>query len=309
MGITNAELAAAKEQVIRKNRTESRLKDLYAQKTQLSDKVDVLRNNKYKEEKDVEQLMKGNLKGFFLELVGKKEEQLTKEKEEAYKAAMMYDMECQVLERLENEICSLEEEKRKLSGCEERYQRMFEEALKELRLAGTKESDELFLLEKKIYEEESTVREVEEAVLEGKKVFQLANEILEVLDDADGYCTWDILGGGLLADVLKHDALHKANEQLRELQCALHLFRNELADVKIDADFQLEIEGFLGFADYFFDGLFVDLAVQDRVEQNQDKMNKVCYKINAMLSDLDEKKKQAEQQLKSLYAEREKLFF
>lgn len=309
MGITNAELAAAKEQVIRKNRTESRLKDLYAQKTQLSDKVDVLRNNKYKEEKDVEQLMKGNLKGFFLELVGKKEEQLTKEKEEAYKAAMMYDMECQVLERLENEIRSLEEEKRKLSGCEERYQRMFEEALKELRLAGTKESDELFLLEKKIYEEESTVREVEEAVLEGKKVFQLANEILEVLDDADGYCTWDILGGGLLADVLKHDALHKANEQLRELQCALHLFKNELADVKIDANFQLEIEGFLGFADYFFDGLFVDLAVQDRVEQNQDKMNKVCYKINAMLSDLDEKKKQAEQQLKSLYAEREKLFF
>lgn len=51
------------------------------------------------------------------------------------------------------------------------------------------------------------------------------------------------------------------------LQSQLRAFRTELADVTISADFQVNIDGFLRFADYVFDGIFADWAVLDRINQ------------------------------------------
>ena len=38
-------------------------------------------------------------------------------------------------------------------------------------------------------------------------------------------------------------------------------FKTELADVEITADLQITVDGFLKFADFFFDGLFTDLSL------------------------------------------------
>ncbi len=43
----------------------------------------------------------------------------------------------------------------------------------------------------------------------------------------------------------------------------------ELADVTIHADMQVNIDGFLRFADYFFDGLFANWAVLDQIGHSQ----------------------------------------
>ena len=60
------------------------------------------------------------------------------------------------------------------------------------------------------------------------------------------------------------------DEELRELlQGTLRAFKTELTDVEVIADMQVNIDGFLRFADYFFDGLFADWSAMKRISQAQ----------------------------------------
>lgn len=70
------------------------------------------------------------------------------------------------------------------------------------------------------------------------------------------------------------------------LQSQMRTFKTELADVTISADFQVNIDGFLRFADYFFDGLFADWAVLDRIHQSQEQMESTRNQISGILAHL-----------------------
>lgn len=51
----------------------------------------------------------------------------------------------------------------------------------------------------------------------------------------------------------------------------------------IAADFQVNIDGFLRVADYFFDGLFADWAVLDQIHQSQDQVQNTRSQICSVL--------------------------
>ena len=72
------------------------------------------------------------------------------------------------------------------------------------------------------------------------------------------------------------------------LQTQLRRFKTELADVTIQADFQIGIDGFLRVADYLFDGIFADWAVLDRIHQSQDQVQdtraQICRVLDCLRS-------------------------
>lgn len=67
-----------------------------------------------------------------------------------------------------------------------------------------------------------------------------------------------IFGGGIIATHLKHDALNHSENYIHSAQIALQRFHNELLDVHVMSTktLQIETDGFVKFADYFFDDLF-----------------------------------------------------
>ena len=74
-----------------------------------------------------------------------------------------------------------------------------------------------------------------------------------------------------------------------QLQIALSRFRTELADVRIDSEMgQLNMDGFLRFADWFFDGLLVDWTVLSRIHDSQASVSRVKEQVSDALSRLDE---------------------
>ena len=85
----------------------------------------------------------------------------------------------------------------------------------------------------------------------------------------------------------KHSHLDEAQGQVERLQGALRRFKTELCDVEIIADMQVNIEGFLRFADYFFDGLFVDWSVMNRISEAQGKVKNVKGQISSLLGKLN----------------------
>ena len=92
------------EQIASKNRLETVLKALRKQQEELEEKVAELECKKWKEQADVECMEKRSLTNFFYYVVGKMDEKLTAERQEAYQAAVSYDVACKELEAVKKDI-------------------------------------------------------------------------------------------------------------------------------------------------------------------------------------------------------------
>ena len=71
------------------------------------------------------------------------------------------------------------------------------------------------------------IRDRLEAINAGKTALHTVNEVLETLDNAEGWSTWDVMGGGLMADLAKYEELDDAQEQIEQLQVELRRFKTE----------------------------------------------------------------------------------
>lgn len=308
MAYFNEDLQQLKDKVMQKKRMETELHDLYAQKRDLTGRVAQLEKIKNSEQKDVDRLEGGSLAAFFYNVVGKMDEKLTKEKEEAYKAAVKFETAREELTLVDNEILRREEAVKALQGCEVVYQNAFEEKLKEVRKSGTAAAEKVMGVEAKMYQLECQKKEINEALLAGEQAIHTVNEVLESLDDAEGWATWDTFGGGgLFTDMMKHDHLDDAQSKISQLQVELRKLKTELSDVEVHADIQVQIEEFLKFADYFFDGLFADWTVMDEIDESISEVKHTKSEILAVIGKLELKLENVESGLQKLLEEREKL--
>ena len=107
------------------------------------------------------------------------------------------------------------------------------------------------------------------------------------LNSAEGWGTWDLIGGGLISGMAKHSHLDDAQAGAEQLQILLSRFRSELADVKIEGRMgQVNVDGFLRFADYFFDGLIADWCVLSRIADSQESISQVKLQLSSALEKL-----------------------
>ena len=308
MGYFNEDLKQLKEQTVQKKKAEAELTDLLSQKKELTEKLIGLEKIMRKEEKDVERLERGSLAAVFLEMLGKKEERISKEEQEARAAVLKYETAKEELAMVDREIAVREGKIRELGGCEARYDAAFHQKLQTVRLENSEQAEALLTLETEMYRLESEIRETKEAITAGEKALQTVGEALDSLDHANGWATWDAFGGGgLLTDMAKHDHLDDAQAKINRLQVELRAFKTELADVKLHVDVKVKIEEFLKFADFFFDGLFSNLAVKDKIEKSLASVKHAKYEIWAVISKLEDKLASAQQRHQRKLEERERM--
>ena len=105
----------------------------------------------------------------------------------------------------------------------------------------------------------------------------------------------------------KHGHLDDAQANIMALQGMLRKFKTELADINIQANMQVNVDGFLRFADYFFDGLFADWAVGDRISESQSSVMSVRYKIEQAMNKLTGMDQAADKQIAALKAKIEEM--
>ena len=281
------DLRRLRAQVERKRQLETIVQELQTQRAGLTSWVQELQRQMQLEQADVDRLEGHSLAAFFYGVVGKMDEKLTKERREAYAARVKYDAAARELSGLEAELLEREAEQRTLSGCESRYAQALRARGEALKAAGGAVGAEILKLEARLAELESQRRELREAVSAGEAARNTADAILSSLGSAEGWGTWDLVGGGLISDLAKHGHLDDAQQMVEQLQVQLRRFKTELPDVTIQADLQISIDGFLRFADYFFDGLFADWMVLDRIGQSQSQTQETRNQIQLVLDRLE----------------------
>lgn len=292
----DAQLEHLQEQVARFRKLLSVTEELRRQREIFAGRARELEEVLLREQADVDRLEGRSLAAFFYNVVGKMDEKLNKERREAYEARVRYDAAARELRETEEELASGEVELEGLRGCEARYQSALAEKARAIREAGGPGAEELLDLETRIAALEGQRRELREAIDAGRAARDTAEEILSSLGSAETWGTLDLLGGGLISDLAKYGHLDEAQGRIETLQSQLRRFRTELADVAVVADLQVGIDGFLRFADYFFDGLFADWAALDHIHQSQEQARSVRDRINGILTRLEGALERAERE-------------
>lgn len=278
-------------QCTRKKKLEASAAELRTQRDTYRLRAQELEQSFQQEQADVDRLEGRSLSAFFYNVIGKMDEKLTQEKQEAYAARVKYDAAARELAGIEEDLHRCEAELESLQGCESRYEAVLKEKIQAVKKAGGDVAEQILKLEERTAYLESQKRELEEAVSAGRAALTTADQIAGSLDSAEGWGTWDLFGGGLISDLAKHSHLDDAQASVEFLQSQLRRFKTELSDVTISADFQVNIDGFLRVADYLFDGIFADWTVLDQIHQSQaqiqDTRSQICNVLDYLHALMD----------------------
>lgn len=280
-------LLSLSQKVALKKQLEAKLDDLRDQRRVFDRKVVELRVEHRSEQNDVDKLEGRSLANYFYQIIGKLDEKINEERKQAYAAKVKLDAAQRELAAVDWEIQEIQSQLQELVGCEAAYLAALESKRNAVKASGTPVASQILEIEERIVFLENQKKEIREAVSAGQSALGTADSVLSELEDADGWNTWDLIGGGgIITHMAKHGHLDDAQEKVEQLQGKLRRFKTELADINIQADMQVNIDGFLRFADYFFDGLFADWAVGDKISESQSSVQEVKNQINSALSKL-----------------------
>lgn len=280
-------LQQLQQKVAMKKPLETKLNELHSQRREYDRDVISLRVAFRQEQEDVEKLEGRSLANYFFQVIGKLDDKLDQERREAYAAKVKLDAAERELAGIEADIQDIQGQLAEIRIAEAQYKDELEKKRIALKASGTASADQIIEIEQKIAGLEAQKREIKEAISAGYSARGTADRILSELESADGWNTWDMFGGGgIITHMAKHNHLDEAQDLVSELQSKLRRFKTELADIQISANMQVNIDGFLRFADYFFDGLFADWAVGDKISQSQSSVSSTKSQISRMLDKL-----------------------
>ena len=130
--------------------------------------------------------------------------------------------------------------------------------------------------------------EINEAYAAGERALQSLYAAQDYLRSAGNWGIFDMLGGGLISTIAKRSKMRDANACMEQAQYDLQHFQQELRDVTSIPGLYLEMDDFIGFADWFFDGLLADLLMQSRIREAQEKVDAAIEQVHLALARLDE---------------------
>ena len=303
----NSELVKFQADLARFDKLQTSLNSLILEEERLAAEEQSLAKMFRKEQRDVDALGRVSLSSIISSIRGNKDELLNKELMEARSAELKHDAAMRGLERIRADIQNARNELKRLDGCEERFNAAVDLRLEEIKRSGGTNSESVYTLEECIGGLDNRLNEVREAIDACDDAIAQIHVIESSLSDAEDWGIFDMLGGGLISTMAKHSHLDDAQSQIEHLQYLLSCLRTELADVSVSADIQIQIDDFTRFADYFFDGLLSDWAVQGKIKDVQEQVASTKSGVYSVLESLQGTHGEIEQEIAALKKELSRL--
>ncbi|SHN83977.1 hypothetical protein [Desulfitobacterium chlororespirans] len=299
----NARLAQAQQGSARLHKIDAMLKELEGELQELENHKQELKRILEQETMDVEKLENKGLAAFFHAVMGNLEERIEKERSEALAARLKYEQTLKDREEIGLGIAKLTSERLNYVDCPLEYQELYAQKRKILLEEQGTMAQEILALSDEKNRRRINLKEIDEAIEVGDQVLDSLNQALRNLSSAEGWGTWDLLGGGVISGLAKHSHINSAQADIEKTQSLLRQFKTELTDIRIGTELSLKTEGFIKFADFFFDGIIADWFMQTRINESQASVENVKNQVQSIMAKLHELKTQESKRLQRLDAE------
>lgn len=133
-------------------------------------------------------------------------------------------------------------------------------------------------------------------IIQVNQALSLTNQLITTLDDAERQLSsarnWgflDVLGGGLITDLIKHSKLNNAKSSMEHVNYLMQELRRVLGGISLPGDYSMNVGGIATFADFFFDSGIVDVYMTAKIMSSLSEvrnLKKRCYELRERLSSI-----------------------
>ena len=130
--------------------------------------------------------------------------------------------------------------------------------------------------------------------LQINQALNLTNQLIAELEQAERQLSsarnWgflDVLGGGLIVDLIKHSKLNNAKISMDRVQYLLQELKRVLGGISMPGDYTMNVGGIATFADFFFDSGIVDVYMTAKIMSSLNEVRNLknrCYELRSRLS-------------------------
>lgn len=251
------------------------------------------------EQADVDRLENKTLGNYILSLSRKMDERRQKEETELVAARHRLDELLEEQKYLQQSLADLEKQIMTAQQAERSWEKGLSARKEWIRDNDTSETaDNWRILERQLLESRNQITEINEARSIAVKAGATADAMLDRLSSAEGWSTFDVWSrGGIISHVAKYNHLDAVSELMGRLKAQLRDLRTELADIRMDASFSLnEYSSGTRAMDFFFDNIFTDLSVRNRVREDIDSVHQIKGKLRQIERELDRRLAEAKGQ-------------
>ncbi|WP_273127244.1 hypothetical protein [Bacillus weihaiensis] len=293
----NAKLAEVEGKVRKKRKYHVQLQDFQRELKGINDRISQLEEEWHLEKGDVEKLESITITNLFATLTGTKDERLSKEKSELLEARHKLDEARKTKKEIQESMEELYQKLDSFSQVEEYHLQLLNEKEHLIKSGTSPEAFKLFDLSEQEGKRQALKTEMEEAIQEGEQLIATLHQAKASLEKANNWGTWDMLGGGMVSGIVKHQHLDEAETYLHQAQREMRQFQKELLDLRQEVKLEIDISSMLRFADFFFDGFIADYMVQGKIQQSLDQVRSESRKAQDIVMSLKEQVRQTEQDL------------
>lgn len=284
----NERINKVKEDIASKEVLNKKVEKYNAQLKVEEDKLLGLEVKLKKEYKDVEKLKKVTFSNLVSTLMKNKDEKLEKEQHEYLMAKIEYDEHTASVELLKQNIENIKSRLKNISNCEVEYKELLNSKIELVRAYGENyDKNKLDNLEYEIDKALRNIKEVEEALSAGKSLVRELDKAKESLNSAHNWGLYDIMGGGIVSSVIKHNRVEEAENSFRNISGLVSRFNKELGDVRVKG---ITISTTSIAFDIFFDNIFTDWSVQNKINESLNNVVSIIRQVTIIIRDLNKEK-------------------
>jgi hypothetical protein len=259
------------------------------------------------EEEQMAKLQGLTLSHLFYTLLGKQSDKVEETQQALLAAKLRYETAAKNVRFLQQDIKDLEQRLAALGDVDAQYDEVLQLKEQALLSANAPEVAKISELSHQEADIRVQLKEVDEALAAAEPALSTLDACLESLDTARGWGTWDMLGGGMISTAMKRSHMDTAQELAYEAQQHLRRFQRELEDLHIQLDVQISSDGFLRFADYFFDNLIVDWLVQNELKESYEQVSAQRDAVDSLKHRLLEERDNLAARLQAVVEERRRM--
>jgi hypothetical protein len=278
-------LAAAAQAVRELEVTRRRCTDLQARQDQLGNELAALQAQYQIEQKDVDRLEHVSLARVLVALKGSRDEALAREHAEANAVRMRLADAQARLEAVRTERQAAQEQLDHLVSAPDDYTALLAEKERHLTETADPRRAALLSLADERGRLNAELGEMANAAQAADAARQALLQTEDKLGSASGWNAYDtFFGGGMIATAMEHSRLDEAAAAAAEADRRMAVLRTDLTELdQVEQTSPLiTLSSATRFVDMWFDNIFTDLAVRDRIKQAQQNVTQSLRLVSSV---------------------------
>ena len=274
------------------------------------DKKEMIDSKLIKELDDINKLEKLGIKSIFYNVLGNKEEQLEKERQEYLQVTLQHKEIINAIEVIEFEKNILEKKLVVIDELELELEELKKVREKEILLTPGNLRNELKLIFNKMDNLQLYNVELGEATLLGERTIQSLEVIYTHMKKADDWGTWNRgeRKGFRYETEIDHNAIDRAMNEVSRTKLLLRNFNKELRDIGYSNQrLALQVENIARFPGIIFDNLISDWIIQNKINSVLSTVSNLGDEVQLMMKSLRKDKTKSEDEFADLELKKNRL--